>query len=194
VLSTTDADQKREALAKSTCRPRRPRKDNGPASRSARHRLRGKRSGPNQELHGAPDGPDSDRIGLRQSVNKGQGNTGGRYSRRCSAARTTRTEGTAFSAGRKETGKETVLESAYGKRRRRRQNQRQLRGALETLTTGSLFLLGPNRTRAVSELPEVRRNGSSLMIIGLLASITTVLHSPTILSPIAGQNAAILPG
>jgi hypothetical protein len=44
-----------------TCRPRLTRYVDGPASRSARQRLRGQDSGPNQEPHGVPRGSDQPR-------------------------------------------------------------------------------------------------------------------------------------
>jgi hypothetical protein len=77
VPSTTDAD-KREPVAKSTCRPRLARWIDGPASPSARQRPRGHRSGPKPRTSRSAGRHrlTTCRIGLKQPVNKGQEKTG----------------------------------------------------------------------------------------------------------------------
>jgi hypothetical protein len=141
VLSTIDLARKRGALAKRPCPPRLTRCADGPASRSARQWPRGQRSCPNQGPHGAPGGTDQRRKnttwpgkGKRPEVRRDRG-----YSRGCSVCATIRSERVAAAEGMKETRKETVFEFTG----ERDEEGHYSGGSPQTLTTGSLFSLGP---------------------------------------------------
>jgi hypothetical protein len=100
-----------------TCRPRLTRCVDGPASRNARQRPRGKRSGPNQAPDGAPGGTDQrreeyDRCGR---WTRGRGTQRAGVCETILGSRNNQAERLTAAESRKETKKETVLENARRK-------------------------------------------------------------------------------